>query len=114
MDIREFIKILLPSGVSEYFDIVKVDENELDYVLHLEEKNLPPRIETSDKLESKGFYDTAIVRDFPLRGKACYLKVKRRKWVNMTTGEIVMRDWNVVAQGTRLTKEFAAFLKGTN
>ncbi|MGL6014937.1 MAG: ISAon1 family transposase N-terminal region protein [Selenomonadaceae bacterium] len=33
-----------------------------------------------DKLLSKGFYEPVTIQDFPLRGKACYLKVKRRRW----------------------------------
>ncbi|MCP9755691.1 transposase, partial [Lacihabitans sp. CCS-44] len=52
------------------------------------------------------------VRDFPLRGKACFLKIKRRKWLNHDSGKIVYRNWNLVASGTRMTSEFAAFLKG--
>jgi len=52
------------------------------------------------------------IQDFPLRGKACFLKVKRRRWLNEDTGEIVMRDWDIVAKGTRMTRDFAIFLKG--
>jgi hypothetical protein len=65
----------------------------------------------SDKLTSKGFFDEITVQDFPIRGKASYLHIKRRKWINETTGDIVFRDWNMVAKGTRMTHEFASFLK---
>jgi hypothetical protein len=34
--------------------------------------------------------------------------IKRRRWTNKTTGEI-QRDWLLVAKGTRMTQEFAAF-----
>ena len=40
-----------------------------------------------------------------------YLHVKRRRWTDKGSGEIIQRDWNLVAQGTRMTTEFAAFLK---
>ena len=66
------------------------------------------------KLESKGFYEPITVQDFPLRGKACYFIVKRRRWLNLSTGNIIARNWNLVANGTRLTKEFADFLKAIN
>jgi hypothetical protein len=63
-------------------------------------------------LESKGYFEEETVRDFPLRGKACFLKIKRRKWLNHDTGKIVYRNWNLVASGTRMTSEFSTFLKG--
>jgi transposase len=37
--------------------------------------------------------------------------VKRRKWQNLNTKKIVFRDWNLVADGTKMTTEFAFFLK---
>jgi tRNA A58 N-methylase Trm61 len=43
-----------------------------------------------------------------------YLHIKKRRWTNKVTGEIVKRDWNLVAKGTRMTQEFAAFLKEIN
>ncbi|WP_444544489.1 ISAon1 family transposase N-terminal region protein [Salinimicrobium marinum] len=51
------------------------------------------------------------MQDFPLRGNTVYLHVKRRRWIDKDTGQVVQRDWNLVAQGTRMTNEFAAFLK---
>jgi len=51
------------------------------------------------------------IQDFPLRGKPVTLFVKRRRWLNTATGELVTRNWNMVAEGTRMTQEFASFLK---
>jgi hypothetical protein len=53
--------------------------------------------------------DEITIQDFPLRGKFVYLHIKRRRWTNKTTGEIIKRDWLLVAKGTRMTQEFAAF-----
>ncbi|WP_449441411.1 ISAon1 family transposase N-terminal region protein [Sphingobacterium cavernae] len=47
-----------------------------------------------------------------MRGQQVYLHVKRRRWLNQDTGKVVYRDWNLVAKGTRVTSDFAAFLKG--
>jgi tRNA A58 N-methylase Trm61 len=65
-------------------------------------------------LISKGFLDEVTIQDFPLRGKLVYLHIKRRRWTNKTTGEIIKRDWTLVAKGTRMNHEFAAFLKEIN
>lgn len=61
----------------------------------------------------KVFYPPTSIHDFPLRGKSLILHVRRRRWVDMDTGNPFMRDWEVVSKGTRLTEEFASFLKGT-
>jgi hypothetical protein len=52
------------------------------------------------------------VQDFPVRGKKLYLHIKRRRWEVQSNGNIVSRDWRLVQSGTRMTAEFAAFLKG--
>ena len=78
----------------------------------MEELNVDPQQYRAQKLTSKGFLEPITIQDFPLRGKACFLSVKRRRWFNESTGEIVMRDWNIVAKGTRMTRDFAIFLKG--
>lgn len=109
---NDYLKLLLPEGILEYFKVTSVVLKDKQYHIHVEELNLPPEQYKAAKLTSKGFYDEVTVQDFPLRGKACYLKVKRRRWLNEDTGLAVSRDWNLVANGTRMTSEFAAFLKG--
>lgn len=114
MNTQELVSLLLPEGLIEYFDIIKVEKNQGMYVIHLDEKNIPPEQYKGIKLESKGFYEPISVQDFPLRGKACFLQIRRRRWTIDSTGDIVCRDWEVVAKGTRMTLEFATFLKAIN
>lgn len=112
---RQLIAALLPEGILEYFDITQVQKDQKGLYIHLEEKNSLPK-EFQDQKEalyhSKGFFPQVTVQDFPIRGQKVLLLVKRRRWENQTTGDIVSRDWNLVQKGTRLTAEFAAFLKG--
>jgi hypothetical protein len=105
------LEMILPEGLLKYFDVSKFKKEEASYRIYLSEKNIPPIEFSSDKLVSKGYFDEITVQDFPIRGKASYLHIKRRRWLNETTGDIVYRDWNIVAKGTRMTHEFAAFLK---
>ena len=109
---RELLELLLPDGILEYFQISEVVKKDSEYIIFLEELNIHPEQYEGQKLTSKGFYESVTIQDFPLRGKACFLKVKRRRWINEDTGLTVMRDWNIVAKGTRMTKDFAIFLKG--
>lgn len=111
MTSTSFIEMILPDGIMNYFEVTQFIKEEVSFIIYLSEKNIPPKEQALSKLTSKGFFDEITVQDFPIRGKASYLKIKRRKWMNETTGEIVFRDWNMVAKGTRMTHEFATFLK---
>ena len=110
MDI-ELARYLLPEGLLEYFDIVS-DKSTADKIhFYLEEKNILPQEYKSLKAQSKGFISEITIEDFPLRGKQVLLHIKRRRWTLVDSGQIIKRDWNIVAKGTRITNEFASFLK---
>ncbi|QNK63396.1 transposase [Pedobacter sp. PAMC26386] len=105
------LSLLLPGFILENFEL-KSSRKEAD-VLHidLEEINSVPTVLEKDKLESKGFFPTITVQDFPIRGHQVYFHIKRRRWLNHSTGKVAYRDWTLVAEGTRMTVEFTAFLK---
>jgi len=113
MDI-ELLRAFFPEGLLDYFEVTSYEKLENQYIFHLEEKNVSPSGFKKSELESKGFYEGGTIADFPLRGKPCMYKIKRRKWIHKKDGKVISRDWNIVAKGTRLTDEFASFLKGTN
>lgn len=101
----------MPEGMLEYFEVTAVEKTQESYEISLIEKNLHPGEFSGQKLVSKGFLEEITVKDFPIRGRACYLKVKRRRWLNEDLNKQVSRDWELIAKGTRMTKEFAIFLK---
>ncbi len=109
---KDGYSLLLPFGVTDYFDVIDVKESTVDLTIYLEEKPLIPEEYTSLKVQSKGFYEPVILQDFPLRGRKVYLNIRRRRWYLLDRCEYVHRDWSLVARGTRLTQEFASFLKG--
>ena len=101
----------LPKGVSEFFTITAVTQSIDEIKISLDENDIYPEEYKDDKLTSKGFFEPITVLDFPLRGKCVYMDIRRRRWINETIGTMVWRDWELVAKGTRMTKEFASFLK---
>jgi len=107
----EILKLLLPEVLITYFDITKIEDIEGILHIYFEEKNTPPQEFTNLTLQSKGFTDQITVDDFPLRGKAVKLHIKCRRWTDVKTEQIVQRDWTLIAKGTRMTQEFAEFLK---
>ena len=104
-------QLLLPKGISEFFTITAITDSIDEIRISLDENDIHPEEYKDDKLTSKGFFEPITVQDFPLRGKCVYLDIRRRRWINETIGTIVWRDWELVAKGTRMTKEFASFLK---
>ncbi len=106
------LKLILPDLLFEYFELVKQEKTEDSIHLYFEEYNDSSFLPKNVKVHSKGFYNESTVQDFPIRGKSVWLHIKRRKWMNIETKENVFRDWNMVAKGTRMTSDFATFLKG--
>lgn len=91
---KSVLELFLPEGILEYFDIQSTAKTEEGYMICLAEKNLQPLGFKGEKLSSKGYLDEVTIKDFPIRGKACYLKVRRRRWINEDTGEIIPRSKN--------------------
>ena len=105
------LDLVLPDGVKTYFELKNHRFDEENIHLYLEELNVIPEEYKDKKMESKGFHTEITFQDFPLRGREVFMHVKRRRWLNHDTGKVVSRDWSVVANGTRISKDFAAFLK---
>lgn len=117
---QNLISILLPEGLLSHFDIVEVKElgdvsSKKDcYFIYLDEKNELPFGYSFSDYESKGFYDRVLIQDFPIRGKAVYLGIRRRRWrhkINKSQG--IKSDYSFIAEGSKLTVELSDFLKGT-
>lgn len=107
----KLLKLILPEFLIDYFDIVKQVKKGEEMHLYFEERNTPPKEAPDLILIAHGFHKETTIQDFPLRGNTVYLHIKRRRWLDKDTKKIVQRDWHLVAQGTRMTTEFAAFLK---
>lgn len=108
---KSLLSALLPAELFEHFEIVRVVLGEKTLDVHLDELNKTPTGYEKAKLSSKGFYPPKIIQDFPIRARAVYLHVRRRKWLLESTGQIISTKWDTTAEGTRYTKGFASFLK---
>jgi hypothetical protein len=110
----ELIKLLLPEIIVEYFELTSYNKGDEHLHYYLKEVNSIPKEYRQSRLSSKGFFEEITVQDFPIRGHQVYLHITRRRSLNEDTGQVVYRDWNLVADGTRVTQEFATFLKEIN
>lgn len=64
--------------------------------------------------ESKEFLPSSRVQDFPIRGQAVYLVIRRRRWRHKVTKKEIRSDYSFIAEGSKLTQELSDFLKSTN
>lgn len=106
--------IVLPAQILDYFLISGVEQTSQEIYISLDEKmNL--ELSKDVHFESKGFMEAVSVTDFPIRDHKVILKIRRRRWTDLRTGKSfsIPIDLDVVAKGTRYSKEFGAFLKET-
>ncbi|GAC1314818.1 MAG: hypothetical protein NVSMB24_39880 [Mucilaginibacter sp.] len=106
------VRLLLPQGILEFFELTNVTQLPGGLNIFLEEKNIIPIEYKDQRLESKGFLPEVSIQDFPIRGQKVALCIKRRRWEVKQTGAIITRDWDLVRKGARMTTEFGLFLKG--
>ena len=50
-------------------------------------------------------------RDGLFHAKKLFLNIRRRRWIVKDEGRYVSRNWKLVAEGSRMTHDFASFLK---
>jgi len=106
----ELARYVFPAEIFEFFELTDIQEFAGILDLYLEESDIIPEEHKAKSLSPNGFYEESTIKDFPLRDKKVILHVRRRRWVD-PEGKSYSRRWDLVAEGTRYSKEFAFFLK---
>jgi hypothetical protein len=114
---KELYGHFLPSILIDHFTIKEVlllgniKRKSMFLEILLEENNCILGSFNSEEYESKGFTESYI-QDFPIRGKAVFLKIRRRRWRNKSNHSLIIRnDYSYIADGSGFTKELSDFLK---
>lgn len=117
MELKSLASLLLPKGLLDKFEVRRIEElgniksKKLEYHIWLDENNTLP-LKYKD-YESKGFYPSKVIQDFPIRGKALFLHIRRRRWRDKKGLQPdIKSDFSFIARGVKLTEELAIFLKG--
>ena len=91
----------------------EVSSKKMFFEIYLEEHNVILVDCDKSLYESKDFTEITL-QDFPIRGKAVYLKIRRRRWRHKPDPKKIIRnDFSFVAEGAGFTRELSDFLKGT-
>ncbi|GGW30319.1 ISAon1 family transposase N-terminal region protein [Arenibacter certesii] len=118
------LSLFLPEGILDFFAIVGFEQKPIKNPLYfnrltvfLEEKKQIPALYKDHTYKASGFMEPRVIDDYPIRDNLVSLSLKRMRWDVLIDGKWIKtsRDWNdFIAQGTRMSKEFAAFLKEIN
>jgi len=65
--------------ISNFEILCSIEIKQEYWLLDFEEINEVPNGYLAEDYESKGFMESAIIQDFPLRGKGVYLRIKRKR-----------------------------------
>ena len=105
---------MLPEGLEEFFELESFNKTDINFRITLREKNNISS-DFPEKYRGKKVIDTTLnnflMDDFPIRGRKGEILLKRRSWKFEGVKEWFSRDLTCCTEGTKLEKEFAAFLK---
>lgn len=109
----QVLHTVFPDIITDNFDFTDYSESPDKLEYWLEEREYMSREDyKKGTVRSYGFTDYKTIQDFPIRGRSVYLHVRRRKWIDRSTGEIFTYDLDDLTEsGSKLTPEFVAFLK---
>ena len=113
MKADDLLRAILPDVLIDNFDVVNFEKTDTRFDIWLDEKKVQLREDKfNSSIISHGFGDYHAIQDFPIRGRATWLHVRKRKWLDKESGEIFSYDWDLSEyDGTRLNAEFVSFLK---
>ncbi|MBQ7254351.1 MAG: hypothetical protein IJS30_06740 [Bacteroidales bacterium] len=119
---HHFLSFFLPEAMLDFFELVWMEtesltsrESKKDILytgtLHMYLDERDNRTEEMQDLRPNGFTEETVISDFPVRDKKLTLHIRRRRWLTPEGKSVILNMYPLVAEGTRYSAEFAAFLK---
>lgn len=108
---------MLPEGLEGLFDIESFEKTDTHFRIVLVEKNIVPDV-LPEEYQGRKIINTTLksitIDSFPIRGRKTDITLKRRRWTFEGVDELLTRTIAICADGTRLERAFAQFLKKIN
>lgn len=112
--IKQLMSLLIPEDLIDNFEIGKLIKRKSYYELRIEEReDLIPQELKEKQVVLDGFCNPIELQGFPIKGKALYIKVYRRKWKEKGSNKHYSNKYDLHYEGMKSTKEFGDFLKET-
>jgi len=105
--------LIIPKEILLFFDIEDIKESEEIVDIYMLEKEIIPPELVGKQAVLNGFMNPIELQSFPIQGRKCYIKLKRRRWKAQGTTDSTQchNKYDFAAEGTKATKMFGAFLK---
>ena len=105
---------MLPGELEPFFEVGDFEVTETKIRVTLTERNtVPPDLprEYQGRKVTNTVLRPFLMDYFPIRGRHTEILVKRREWKFEGAEKLFRRELKLCFEGTKLDKEFAAFLK---
>ena len=108
---KSLLSFLAPSVVTDNFELMSIREETNNFVLEFEEfSNLVPSELSGCEFKLNGFENPVELHTFPQKGKSCFLRIRRRKWVDKQTRRSYSNKYDLHRPGMKTTDELGDFL----
>ena len=116
------ISFMLPENMLDWFEVVRIEEKDNDKPCHeldvLYPKVLHIYLDERDSRQGEelglvpnGFTEPKEIHDYPVRSRKLVLHVRRRRYLDADRHNIILCNYPLAAEGTRLSVEYGAFFK---
>ena len=113
---------VLPENMLDWFDVVRIEEKDNDNPCHeldvLYPKVLHIYLDERDSRQGEelglvpnGFTEPKEIHDYPVRSRKLVLHVRRRRYLDADRHNIILCNYPLAAEGTRLSVEYGVFFK---
>lgn len=110
---KSLLDLVCPQSIQRSFKLVSIGEKEhIIELLFEEDKELVPAALSDKSVVLDGFCNSLSLLSFPIKAKPTFLVLKRRRWkIQGGDNTHYSNEYDFAQDGTKATKEFAAFLK---
>lgn len=118
------ISFFLPEGMIDWFEVVDIKEEantgtaEADVlynsVLHIYLDERDTRTGEEIGLKPNGFTEPTLIKDYPIRNSKVLLHVRRRRYLDADNRNIILNQYPLAADGTKVSVEFGLFFKDSD
>lgn len=116
------ISFMLPEGMLDFFEVMKIEETDNDKPCHeldiLYPKVLNVYLKERDNRKGEelglipnGFTEPTVIHDYPVRSRKLILHVQRRRYLDADGHNVILCHYPLAAEGTRLSVEYGVFFK---
>ena len=111
--LEELVSLVAPGELSKNFNLTKIREQKSHIIIEFEEyPHLVPKELEGKDVVLNGFMNPLELQTFPLKDKAVYLLVKRRRWkIRGEQKKSYHNSYDLTETGVKASPAFGAFLK---